>query len=226
VLLQIPSVLGAEQVAEFRRALHTADWVDGRVTSGHRSVEVKRNRQLADRDPLARRLGQEIVASLERNPLFVSAALPLKVFPPRFNRYEGGEHFGNHVDNAVLEVPGTRYRLRSDLSATLFLSDPETYEGGELAVEDTYGVHRVKLAAGDMVLYPASSLHHVRPVTSGTRLAAFFWVESMVRDDGERTLLFDLDRAIQQVATRTPADPAVMQLTNVYHNLVRRWANS
>ena len=196
------------------------------LTAGHQSARVKRNMQLAGTDPAAQRLGDMILRALERSPRFVSAALPLKVFPPLFNRYAGGQTFGTHVDNAILQVPGTPHRLRSDLSATLFLSDPADYDGGELVVEDTYGAHAVKLPAGHMVLYPASSLHRVNPVTRGARLAAFFWIQSMVRDDGQRTLLYDLDTAIQHVAAGLPDHPAVVQLTGVYHNLLRGWADT
>jgi PKHD-type hydroxylase len=225
MLLQIPDVLTAEQVAECRRVLETAEWVDGRVTAGHQSARAKDNRQLPESHPAARQLGDLILAALERNPLFMSAALPLKVFPPLFNRYEGGQSFGNHVDNAIRQVAGTPHRVRTDLSATLFLAAPEEYEGGELLVEDTYGVHSVKLPAGHLILYPASSLHRVQPVTRGARLASFFWVQSMVRDDGERTLLFDLDTAIQRLGVEAPDHPSVVQLTSVYHNLLRRWAD-
>ncbi|HEX6285436.1 MAG TPA: Fe2+-dependent dioxygenase, partial [Pyrinomonadaceae bacterium] len=166
-----------------------------------------------------------ILAALEANPLFVAAALPFKVFPPLFNRYEGGENFGTHVDNAIRRSRITGDQIRTDLSATLFFSDPEEYDGGELVIEDTYGVQRIKLAAGSLILYPASSLHHVTPVTSGARLASFFWIQSMVRDDGERTLLFDLDVAIQRLAADVPDHTSVVELTSLYHNLLRRWAD-
>jgi PKHD-type hydroxylase len=225
MLLAVPDVLTAEEVAHSRQVMDAAEWVDGRVTAGHQSARAKDNRQLPEDSPAARKLGELMVAALQRSPLFVSAALPLRVFPPLFNRYEGGQSFGTHVDNAIRQVPGTPHRVRTDLSATLFLSPPEDYEGGELVVEDTYGVHSVKLPAGHLVLYPASSLHHVRPVKRGTRLASFFWIQSMVRDDGERTLLFDLDTAIQRLAAESPDHPATVQLTGVYHNLLRRWAD-
>ena len=225
MLLHIPGVLNAEQVARCRDVLGQAEWVDGRVTAGHQSARAKDNMQLPEHHPAARELGDMIVAALERNPLFMAAALPSKVFPPLFNRYEGGQSFGNHVDNAVRQVTGTPHRVRTDLSATLFLAQPEEYEGGELLVEDTYGVHGVKLPAGDLILYPASSLHRVNPVTRGARLASFFWVQSMVRDDGERALLFDLDTSIQRLIQDSPEHPSAMQLTNVYHNLLRRWAD-
>jgi PKHD-type hydroxylase len=225
VLLAVPDVLTAAQVSEARRVLEKAEWVDGRVTAGHQSVRAKDNQQLPEGSPAARRLGDVIVGALQQSPLFVSAALPLHVFPPLFNRYEGGQAFGTHVDNAVRQIPGTPHRIRTDLSATLFLCGPEEYEGGELVVEDTYGVHQVKLRAGHLILYPASSLHHVRPVTRGVRIASFFWIQSMVRDDGERTLLFDLDTAIQRLGRDHPDHASAVQLTGVYHNLLRRWAD-
>jgi len=224
MLLQIPDVFSPEQVVQARRLLSQADWVDGRVTAGHQSARSKDNLQLPEDHPVARQVGDMILSSLQRNPLFISAALPLRVFPPLFNCYESGQSFGNHVDNAIRQVKGTRLSVRTDLSATLFLADPEEYDGGELIVEDTYGVHSVKLPAGHMVLYPASSLHNVTPVTRGTRLASFFWLQSMVRDDGERTLLFDLDTAIQRLTLDLPDHPSAVQLTAVYHNLLRRWA--
>lgn len=224
MLLQIPEVLTPEEVAAARRRLDQASWVDGRVTAGHQSARAKANLQLPEDSPVARELGEQILASLQRNPLFISAALPYRVFPPLFNRYQGGHAFGNHVDNAIRHVTGTPHRIRTDLSATLFFTGPEEYDGGELVVEDTYGVHAVKLPAGHMVLYPSTSLHHVRPVTRGARVASFFWIQSMVRDDGQRTLLFDLDTAIQRVAETSEENPAAVQLTGVYHNLLRRWA--
>ena len=223
MLLQIPDVLSAEQVAHARSRLDAAEWVDGRVTAGHQSVQVKDNQQLPEDHPVAREIGDMIGESLARNPLFLSAALPLRVFPPLFNRYRGGQSFGNHVDNAIRQAAGGA-RLRTDLSATLFLAGPTEYDGGELLVEDTYGVHRVKLPAGHLVLYPSTSLHNVQPVTRGARIASFFWIQSMVRDDGQRTLLFDLDNAIRRVSGEIPQSPAPVQLTAVYHNLLRRWA--
>jgi PKHD-type hydroxylase len=226
MLLHIPEVLGAEQLAECRAALTAADWVDGRVTAGHHSERVKRNRQLPERHPVARRFGEMILASLDRNALFLSAALPRKIVPPLFNRYEGGETYGNHVDGAIRSVPGTPLRVRTDLSATVFISAPEDYDGGELVVDDTFGAHRVKLPAGSVILYPGSSLHRVEPVTRGMRLAAFFWIESMVRDDGRRRLLFDLDRSVQEIAGAMPDSPATAQLYSVYHNLLRQWADA
>ncbi|HEY9448410.1 MAG TPA: Fe2+-dependent dioxygenase [Gemmatimonadaceae bacterium] len=226
MLLHVPDVLTAEQVAAARQELDQAQWVDGRVTAGHQSAKAKDNMQLPEDNPVARKLGDMVLAALQQSPLFMAAALPLKVFPPLFNRYSGGQSFGTHVDNAIRQVTGTPHRVRTDLSATLFLSAPEEYDGGELSVEDTYGVQSVKLPAGHMILYPATSLHHVRPVTRGTRTASFFWVQSMVRDDGQRTLLFDLDSTIQQIAQEAPDHPAAVRLTGIYHNLLRQWADA
>lgn len=225
MLLPIPDVLNAEQVLHARQVLDQAEWVDGRVTAGRQSARAKDNMQLPEGSPAARELGATILSALEQNALFISAALPARVFPPLFNRYQGGQAFGTHVDNAIRQVTGTPHRIRTDLSATLFLSGPDEYDGGELVVEDTYGTHNVKLPAGHLVLYPSTSLHHVRPVTRGARLASFFWVQSMVRDDGERTLLFDLDVAIQRLNSEGPNHPSAVQLTGVYHNLLRRWAD-
>lgn len=223
MILAVPQVLNAEQVAHCCEVLQQAPWVDGRITAGYQSADVKDNRQVPEESKEAHELGDMIVAALERCPLFIAAALPLRVFPPLFNRYECGMSFGPHLDNAVRQIPGTPYRVRTDVSATLFLSPPDTYDGGELVIDDLYGEHAVKLPAGDMVLYPASSLHHVTPVTRGTRLAAFFWMQSMVRDSGHRTLLFDLDMAIQQVSRALSAyHPGVVALTSCYHNLLRR----
>jgi PKHD-type hydroxylase len=225
MLLQVPAVLTQDQVAQSRHLLEKANWIDGRVTAGHQSVKAKDNMQLTEDDPAAKQLGDAILSALERNPLFMAAALPMKVFPPLFNRYQGGQAFANHVDNAIRQINGTPYRVRTDLSATLFFSNPDEYDGGELVVEDTFGVHQVKLPAGHLILYPASSLHHVRPVTRGARLASFFWIQSMVRDDGERTLLFDLDMEVQRLSTDLPEHPSVVNLTSLYHNLLRRWAD-
>jgi len=224
VLLQVPDLLTIEQVAHARRLLEAADWVDGRVTAGRQSAQVKDNLQLPEDHPVGRELGDLILSALQHSSLFASAALPLRVFPPLFNLYRGGQSFGNHVDNAIRQVAGTGHRIRTDLSATLFLSAPDEYEGGELLVEDTYGVHSVKLPPGHMIVYPATSLHNVRPVTQGARIAAFFWVQSMVRQDADRTLLFDLDTAIQGLNQDAPDHPSTIQLTAVYHNLLRRWA--
>jgi PKHD-type hydroxylase len=225
MLLHIPDVLSADHVAHCRHKLEGAEWVDGRVTAGHQSSRAKDNMQLPEDHPVARELGDLIVTVLQNSPLFMAAALPLKVFPPLFNRYQGDQSFGTHIDNAIRQVTGTPHRVRTDLSATLYLAQPDEYEGGELVIEDTYGVHNVKLPAGHLILYPSSSLHQVRPVTRGTRLASFFWIQSMVRDDGQRTLLFDLDMAIQQIGSEVPDHPATVQLTGIYHNLLRRWAD-
>lgn len=226
MLVHIPKVLDAAQLAECRRALAAAEWVDGRVTAGHQFARVKHNRQVPAQHPMARRLGDLILTALDRNPLFMSAALPLKIVPPLFNRYEGGETYGNHVDGAIYPVAGTPHRVRTDLSATLFLSAPEDYDGGELVADDTYSAHRIKLPAGDMILYPGTSLHRVEPVTRGVRLAAFFWIQSMVRADNQRALLFDLDTAIQLLSLVVPDEPALAQMTSVYHNLLRQWADT
>ena len=222
----IPALLSPEQVRQCRQALEQAQWVDGRATAGHMAVRIKNNLQLAQDDPVAVRLSEFILDVLAKTPQFMAAALPLRVLPPRFNRYEGGGNYGNHVDNAILSIPGTPHRVRTDVSATLFFSEPEEYDGGELVIEDTYGTHTVKLPAGHMVLYPGTSLHRVTPVTRGTRYAAFFWTQSMVRDDGERALLLSLDNAIQDLTRAAPDNPALSQLIGVYHNLLRRWANT
>jgi PKHD-type hydroxylase len=226
MLLHVPDILSPDQVAEFRAALVGADWTDGRITAGHQSALVKNNSQLREADPLAQRLADRVLAALERAPLFLAAALPQKVFPPLFNRYGEGDGFGLHVDNAVRQAPGSPHRVRTDLSATLFLSDPADYDGGELVVEDTFGSHSVKLPAGHLVLYPSSSLHRVNPVTRGARLASFFWIQSMVRDDGRRSILLDLDTAIQELNRDRPGLPAAVRLTGVYHNLLRSWAET
>jgi len=226
MLLHIPKVLTPEQVADCRTALVEAEWVDGRATAGHQAARAKDNAQVPEDHPVARRLGAMILDSLERNALFITAALPSKVYPPLFNRYQGEQSYGTHIDGAIREVRGTPHRVRTDLSATLFLTPPTDYDGGELVIEDTYGTHSIKLPAGDMVLYPGTSLHHVKPVTRGARVASFLWIESMVRDDGQRTLLLDLDTAIQQLGRDVPNHRALVQLTGVYHNLLRRWADS
>ncbi|MCC7125375.1 MAG: Fe2+-dependent dioxygenase [Acidobacteria bacterium] len=224
MLIQIPNVLTSDQVAEARRKLDAAEWVDGRTTAGPQSAMAKNNEQLPETHPVGLELGDMIIGALQRNALFVTAALPLHVFPPLFNRYAGGQSFGSHVDNSIRQIPGTPHRIRTDLSCTLFLTAPEEYDGGELIVEDTYGVHSVKLPAGHMVLYPSTSLHHVRPVTRGARVSSFFWLQSMIRDDADRTLLFDLDAGIRQLAGERADHPVAVQLTAVYHNLLRRWA--
>jgi PKHD-type hydroxylase len=226
VLVHVPKILTDAQVARCRELMERAAWVDGRVTAGHQSAKAKDNLQIPEGSAEAREMGEMIVSALERNPLFITSALPLRVFPPLFNRYEPGMNFGAHVDNAVRQVPGTPFRMRTDLSVTLFISRPEEYDGGELVVEDVYGAHSVKLPAGDLILYPATSLHRVTPVTRGARYASFFWIQSMVRDDGERSLLFDLDMAINHVNQAVPEHPAMVALTSCYHNLLRRWADS
>ncbi len=223
MLIQVARVLDGVRLAACREALADADWVDGRVTAGHQSARAKDNEQLPEVSPLAQRLGDVVLSALERNALFMSAALPQRVYPPLFNRYRGGQAFGAHVDNAVRAVAGTTIRLRTDLSATLFLADPASYDGGELVIEHAFGHERIKLPAGDLVLYPASSLHHVTPVTHGERLASFFWVQSLVRDDGRRRVLFDLDVALQRLGGRAGNEAEVLQLTGVYHNLLRLW---
>lgn len=223
MLLTIPNVLTKDQVAQARALLDQAQWIDGKVTAGYQSGKVKDNSQIPEDHPVSRQIGDWIIKALEQNPLFISAALPLKVFPPLFNRYTGGQSFGTHVDNAIRQITGTGYRIRTDLSATLFFSEPEEYEGGELCVEDTYGIKQVKLPAGHMVLYPATSLHHVKPVTQGERVSSFFWMQSMIRDDGHRTLLFDLDSTIQLISRDHPDSPYAVQLTGIYHNLLRQW---
>jgi PKHD-type hydroxylase len=224
MLLNVPDVLSADQAAQALQILEQAEWVDGRVTAGHQSARAKDNMQVPEHHPAARKVGEVVLEALGKHPMFISAALPLKVFPPLFNRYQGGQSFGTHVDNAIRQVTGTSHKIRTDLSATLFLTPPDQYDGGELTVEDTYGVHSVKLPAGHMVLYPSTSLHHVKPVTRGVRISSFFWIQSMVRDDGQRVLLFDLDLGIQRIGRDYPSHPATVQLTGVYHNLVRQWA--
>jgi PKHD-type hydroxylase len=227
MMLQIPGLLDKAAVAALRRIIDTADWVDGNVTSGPQAALAKRNRQLPEESAAAHEARSQVLAALSRSALFMTAALPLKVYPPLFNRYGPGEGFGIHIDNAVRLGRGSDFRLRSDLSATLFLTEPEDYDGGELIIEGSLGVQSVKLAAGDMLLYPASTLHRVTPVTRGERLASFFWVQSMVRDDGQRQILFDLDRALQTVAAdRGQDDPAIILLTGTWHNLLRRWADT
>jgi PKHD-type hydroxylase len=226
MLLHIPNVLTPGELAQCRELLASAPWGDGRVTAGHQSVKVKENLQLPQDCAEARNAGALVLKALERNALFTSAALPRYVFPPLFNKYESGMSFGDHVDNAIRPVPGSARRIRTDVSATLFLSSPDEYDGGELFIKDTYGTHGIKLPAGDMILYPATSLHRVEPVTRGARIASFFWVQSMVKDDGERRLLFDLDRAVVTIGTSEPDHPALTQLTAVYHNLIRKWGEA
>lgn len=224
MLITIPDVLTTQQIAQARQLLASAEWVDGRVTAGHQSAQAKNNLQLPEGSPVAQQLGDMILQALGQNPLFISAALPMKVFPPLFNSYASGQSFGTHVDNAIRHVKGSSHRVRSDLSATLFLTPPEDYDGGELIIEDTFGTHSVKLPLGHMVLYPSSSLHRVEPITRGRRVSSFFWIQSMIRSDAQRTLLFDLDNATQRVNRDLPSNPAAVQLTGIYHNLLRQWA--
>jgi PKHD-type hydroxylase len=224
MLLEIPAVLSCDQVAQFRQRLEAAPWADGNATSGHQSARAKNNEQLPEDSAEARQLGGQLVEALARNALFFSAALPKQVFPPLFNRYREGMTFANHVDAAIRTHAATRLRIRTDLSATLFLSEPSEYDGGELLVEDTYGVHRMKLAAGSMVLYPATSLHRVEPITRGTRVASVFWTQSMVREDARRALLFDLDTSIMRLTRACPGDASLVALVGVYHNLLRMWS--
>lgn len=225
MLIAIPDVLDAANVARVRAIIDAGAWIDGNATSGPQAALAKRNEQLPEDGAAAREAGGMILDALGRTPLFVAAALPARVFPPLFNRYAGGQDFGLHVDNAIRMKRGSDFRIRSDLSATLFLEDPTHYDGGELVIEDQFGTQSVKLPAGHMVLYPASSLHRVAPVTRGRRVASFFWIQSMVRDDGARRILFDLDQGVQAVAAaQGQGDPATVKLTGVYHNLLRRWA--
>jgi PKHD-type hydroxylase len=227
MLLCVPDVLTPEQVTRCRQVMAGAVWQDGRETAGAQSAQVKLNMQLPAESKAARDLGDIVLDALARSPLFLSAALPLRILPPMFNRYSGGQTFGVHVDNAIRTVPGSPTRIRTDLSATLFLADPESYEGGELVVETLYGTNAVKLPAGHLVLYPATSLHCVTPVTAGERVGCFFWVQSMIRDEGARTMLFDLDRTIQELqAERGLEDPQSVRLTGIYHNLIRHWAET
>ncbi|MDB5676378.1 MAG: Fe(II)-dependent oxygenase superfamily protein [Sphingomonas bacterium] len=227
MLIAIPDLVTPAQLAEIRTMIDAAEWIDGNATSGTQSALAKHNEQLPENGDTARRAGTIILDALAASPLFVAAALPLKVFPPLFNRYAGGQAFDTHVDSAIRIRRGSDFRIRSDLSATLFLADPDSYDGGELVIESAFGEQSVKLPAGHMVLYPASSLHHVAPVTRGTRLASFFWIQSMVRDNEARRILFDLDSAVQSVAaTSGQGDPAAVKLAGVYHNLLRRWAEA
>lgn len=224
MLIQIPDVLSQEEVLQFRKELDHTDWVDGKVTAGYQSARVKENLQLPETNPVAIALGRRILEALERNPLFISAALPAKVFPPLFNRYNGGHSFGNHVDNSIRRIAATGEQIRTDLSATLFFSSPEEYDGGELIIDDTYGAHSVKLPAGHMVLYPSTSLHRVLPVTRGSRVSSFFWLQSLIRHDAHRSLLLNLDVAIQKISRDVEQHPALSELTSIYHNLLREWA--
>ena len=226
MMLHVPDVLTRDEVAEIRRRLDASDWVDGQATVGEQGAKVKRNRQLPELSPLGRELGAAILARLASNPLFVSAALPHRYVPPLFNRYEGGEHYGLHVDGSVRSVPGTSLSLRTDLSCTLFLCDPDEYDGGELEVVDTYGTHEVKLPAGDLILYPSTSLHQVLPVTRGARVCSFFWTQSLVQDDAQRAMLFELDTQIQRLRASLGDTAEVLSLTGIYHNLLRKWGQA
>ncbi|MDI3381134.1 Fe2+-dependent dioxygenase [Xenophilus aerolatus] len=224
MMLHVPEVLTRDEVRTLRASLDQADWVDGKATVGEQGARVKQNRQIAELSPLGRHWGDHILKILLQHPQFFSAALPFRFVPPLFNRYEGGEHYGLHVDGSIRNVPGTNYQLRTDLSCTLFLSDPEDYDGGELEVVDTYGSHEVKLPAGDLILYPSSSLHQVHPVTRGARVCSFFWVQSMVRDDARRTMLFELDQTLQRLRSRLGETEETVALTGHYHNLLRMWS--
>jgi PKHD-type hydroxylase len=228
MLIAIPDVLTAAEVADVRARLDAADWADGKVTAGHQSAKAKDNAQLPETSTVARELGARVLDALSRNATFFAAALPRRIYPPLFNRYAGGQSFGYHVDNAVRydRSRGGAEPVRTDLSATLFLAAPESYDGGELEIEDTYGTQQVKLPAGHMVLYPGTSLHRVLPVTRGARVASFFWMQSLVRDDGQRRLLYELDLSIRHLTADAPDHAALVQLTGVYHNLLRRWAEA
>jgi len=227
MILSIPNVLSPEGAAAMRHRLDVSDaWVDGRATAGYQGAPVKRNQQIAQEAPIALELGDVIIGALERHPLFISSVLPNRVYPPLFNRYEGGMHFGSHVDGAIRLVPGHGTRVRTDVSITLFLTPPEDYDGGELVIEDTYGVQEVKLPAGHAIVYPATSLHEVRPVTRGMRVSSFFWAQSLVRDDTRRSLLFDMDNAIQRLNAQNADDAARRTLVGCYHNLLRLWSET
>lgn len=226
MMLRIPALLTPEEVRECRQAMEAADWQDGRTTAGHLAARVKSNLQLPVDSPLAQKMGTLILDKLSRNPLYLSAALPLRVLPPRFNRHEGGGTYGNHIDNALFVIPGTAIKVRTDVSTTVFFSDPDEYEGGELVIEDTFGHQSVKLAAGDAILYPGTSLHRVNPVIQGTRYASFFWTQSLVQSDEQRRLLFDLDQSIQQLTADCPDHPRLSALSGTYHNLLRMWSQA
>jgi PKHD-type hydroxylase len=225
MLLHIPEVFTRDEVARIRQALEGAQWIDGKVTAGYQSAKAKHNQQLAEDDPLAREIADAMLQRLWQNPKFLSAALPNKAYPPLFNRYSEGGTFGFHIDNAIRQVRGSVERVRTDVSSTLFFSDPDEYEGGELTIEDTYGLRKVKFAAGDLVLYPGTSRHEVAPVTAGARYASFFWTQSLIREDSQRTLLYEMDQAIQQLTADMPDHPSLLTLTGTYHNLLRRWAD-
>jgi len=227
MLIAIPDLLDAAGVQRIRGIVDSGEWVDGNITSGPQAALAKKNEQLAEASAAAREAGSLVLDALGRSPLFIAAALPLKIFPPLFNRYAGGQEFGVHVDNAVRIQRGSDFRVRSDLSMTVFLEDPEAYDGGELLIEGQFGAQSVKLPAGHAILYPSSSLHRVEAVTRGTRVASFFWIQSMVRDDGARRILFDLDQSVQRLTGQLGhGDASVVELTGVYHNLLRRWADA
>jgi len=226
MMIEIPQLLSAQQLQHCREALEAAQWTDGKLTAGHNAVSAKNNLQLPPESQTAQELGNLILNTLGQNPLFVAATLPLKVLPPLFNCYQNNGDYGNHVDNAIRSLPGMAHKLRTDISCTLFFSQPDEYEGGELVVEDTFGTRGVKLPAGHVLVYPGSSVHRVNPVTRGSRFAAFFWVQSFVRSDSQRRILLELDTAIQQLTAKLPTDPALVQLTGVYHNLLRQWADT
>ena len=228
MMIEIPAVFSRDEARALCEQLQARSWVDGKATAGMQSAQAKENRQLAEDDPWGQRLGEEILRRLSQDAVFMSAALPRRIYPPLFNRYEGGEAFGYHVDNAVRGIKGVRERVRTDLSATLFLADPESYDGGELVVRDSFGERAVKLPAGHMVLYPGTSVHKVNPVTRGVRLASFFWIESLIRDDAQRSVLFDMDVAIQRLTQQgayNDANDSLVRLTGCYHNLLRMWAD-
>ncbi|MFZ6657578.1 Fe2+-dependent dioxygenase [Undibacterium sp. TJN19] len=226
MMLHIPGVLSREQVIEMRRRLDASDWIDGKQTVGEQGARVKRNRQLPEHSPLSQELGSIVLAALKRSPLFFAAVLPLRIVPPLFNSYAGGEHYGLHVDGSVRPVSDATYSLRTDVSSTLFLCEPDEYDGGELEVVDTYGTHEVKLPAGDLILYPSSSLHQVLPVTRGERVCSFFWTQSMIRDDARRTMLFEMDQTITSLRSQLGDSQEVLGLTGQYHNLLRMWAET
>ena len=225
MLLHIPAVLTPAEAQHFRAALDHAEWVDGRATAGHLSAPVKNNQQLAEDHPVARRLGDALLATLERNATFLSAALPARIVPPLFNRHDVGNAYGRHVDGSIRQIAGSAVRVRTDLAATLFLSSPEEYDGGELAIETAFGLQNVKLPAGELVLYPATTVHQVLPVTRGVRLASFFWVQSLVREEGRRRMLYELDRTVQSLGRELPGHASLVELTALYHNLVREWSD-
>jgi PKHD-type hydroxylase len=225
VLIEIPALFSASEVDATVATLLDQPWVDGKVTAGQRSAMAKNNRQLTEDSPMALRIGEQILARLSDNALFMSAALPKRIYPPLFNRYSGGEAFDWHIDNAIRGIKGVRERVRTDISATLFLADPASYDGGELVIRDTFGEHALKLPAGHLLIYPGSSLHKINPVTRGERIASFFWIESLVREDSQRQLLLDMDVAIQTLTAQDADHHALLQLSGAYHNLLRRWSD-